>query len=265
MHEGSTNPRLKQELRSATGLALWAGKVAAQSLGKAMSTGVVQERHLWLCLVERSDVDKVSFLDTLISQAWLFGDTVEDCAQQFSAVQKQTEATHLAPAWCTAPPQSKTQSACRRGRPPVPSRVREQVSSGSAPCWIVSRCVEPLAGARRPLCSSWPLYRPERRWSGPDTGNPEMWEPAWSQEMARTAPLLPPKEGRGRIIHSVPPLAQGPAVPTLSSKSKFPFLRVFRSTGRQCATHCLLTLTRDPFCQRPRERGSGTQYFPTHL
>ncbi len=35
-----------------------------------------------------------------------------------------------------------------------------------------------------------------------------MWEPAWSQEMARTAPLLPPKEGRGRIIHSVPPLAQ---------------------------------------------------------
>ncbi len=37
--------------------------------------------------------------------------------------------------------------------------------------------------------------------------------------MARTAPLLPPKEGRGRIIHSVPPLAQGPAVPTLSSKS----------------------------------------------
>ncbi len=46
-----------------------------------------------------------------------------------------------------------------------------------------------------------------------------MWEPAWSQEMARTAPLLPPKEGRGRIIHSVPPLAQGPAVPTLSSKS----------------------------------------------
>ncbi len=163
MHEGSTNPRLKQELRSATDLALRVRKVAAQSLGEAMSTGVVQERHLWLCLVERSNVDKVSFLDALVSQAWLFGDTVEDCAQQFSAVQKQTEATHLAPAWCTAPPQSKTQSACRRGRPPVPSRVREQVSSGSAPCWIVSRRVEPHAGARRPLCSSWPLYRPERR------------------------------------------------------------------------------------------------------
>ncbi len=91
MHKGSTNPRLKQELRSATDLALWATEVTAQSLGKAMSTLVVQECHLWLSLAERSDVDKVSFLDTLVSQAGLFGDTVEDCAQQCSAVQKQTE------------------------------------------------------------------------------------------------------------------------------------------------------------------------------
>ncbi len=69
MHEGSTNPRLKQELRSATDLALRAREVAAQSLGKAMSTLVVQERRLWLSLAERSDVDKVSFLDALVSQA----------------------------------------------------------------------------------------------------------------------------------------------------------------------------------------------------
>ncbi len=47
MHEGSTNPRLKQELRSATDLTLRATEVTAQSLGKAMSTLVVQERHLW--------------------------------------------------------------------------------------------------------------------------------------------------------------------------------------------------------------------------
>ncbi len=69
MHEGSTNPRLKQELRSATDLALRAREVAAQSLGKAMSTFVVQERRLWLSLAERSEVDKVSFLDALVSQA----------------------------------------------------------------------------------------------------------------------------------------------------------------------------------------------------
>ncbi len=92
MHEGSTNPRLTQELRSVTDLALRATEVTAQSLGKAMSTLVVQEHHLWLSLAERSDVDKVRFLDALVSQAGLFGDTIKDCAQQFSAVQKQTEA-----------------------------------------------------------------------------------------------------------------------------------------------------------------------------
>ncbi len=53
---------------------------------------VVQERHLWLNLVEMKDVDKAHFLDAPISQAGLFGDTVEGFAQQFSAVQQQTEA-----------------------------------------------------------------------------------------------------------------------------------------------------------------------------
>ncbi|KAL0190022.1 hypothetical protein M9458_017121, partial [Cirrhinus mrigala] len=38
------------------------------------------------------DADKVHFLHTPISQTGLFGDTLEDFAQQFSAVQKQTEA-----------------------------------------------------------------------------------------------------------------------------------------------------------------------------
>ncbi len=98
MHEGSTNLRLTQELRSATDLALRATEVTARSLRKAMSMLVVQERHLWLSLAERSDVDKVRFLDALISQAGLFGNIVEDCAQKFSAVQKQTEAIqHVLP------------------------------------------------------------------------------------------------------------------------------------------------------------------------
>ncbi len=56
--------------------------------------------------------------------------------------------------------------------------------------------------------------------------------------MARTAPLLPPMEGRGRIIHSVPPLAQGPAVPSLSSRT-IPFppsFQVHGSTVRRIAS-----------------------------
>ncbi len=81
VHEGSTDPGLMQELRTATDFALRATKVTARSLGKAMSTMVVQERHLWLNLAEMKDVDKARFLDAPISQGGLFGDTVEGLAQ----------------------------------------------------------------------------------------------------------------------------------------------------------------------------------------
>ncbi len=98
VHEGSTDPGLMQELRTATDFALRATKVTARSLGKAMSTMVVQERHLWLNLAEMKDADKARFLDAPISQAGLFGDTVEGFAQQFSVVQQQTEAIqHILP------------------------------------------------------------------------------------------------------------------------------------------------------------------------
>ncbi len=83
VHEGSTDPGLMQELRTATDFALRATKVTARSLGKAKSTMVVQERHLWLNLAEMKDVDKARFLDAPISQGGLFGDTVEGFAQQF--------------------------------------------------------------------------------------------------------------------------------------------------------------------------------------
>ncbi len=127
VHEGSTDPGLMQELRTATDFALRATKVTARSLGKAMSTMVVQERHLWLNLAEMKDVDKARFLDAPISQGGLFGDTVEGFAQQFSAVQQQTEAIqHILPrrdAPSTAAPGARPQSARRRGRPPASSRA----------------------------------------------------------------------------------------------------------------------------------------------
>ncbi len=92
-----------------------------------MSTMVVQERHLWLNLAEMKDVDKARFLDAPISQGGLFGDTVEGFAQQFSAVQQQTEAIqHILPrreAPSTAAPGARPQSARRRGRPPASSRA----------------------------------------------------------------------------------------------------------------------------------------------
>ncbi|KAI2644283.1 50S ribosomal protein L15 [Labeo rohita] len=62
LHEGVPDPELLQELRS--------------------------ERHLWLNLAEMRDVEKVRFLDAPISQAGLFGETVEEFAQQFSMVKQ---------------------------------------------------------------------------------------------------------------------------------------------------------------------------------
>ncbi len=92
-----------------------------------MSTMVVQERHLWLNLAEMKDVDKARFLDAPISEAGLFGDTVKGFAQQFSAVQQQTEAIqHILPrrdAPSTAASGARPQSAHRRGHPPASSRA----------------------------------------------------------------------------------------------------------------------------------------------
>ncbi|RXN38057.1 translation initiation factor IF-2-like protein [Labeo rohita] len=98
LHERGPDQGAMEELRAATDFALRATKVTARSLGQVMSTIVVQERHLWLTLAQMADVDKSRFLDAPISQGGLFGDTVEDFAQQFSAVQKQTEAIkHILP------------------------------------------------------------------------------------------------------------------------------------------------------------------------
>ncbi len=128
VHEGSTDPGLMQELRTETDFALRATKVTARSLGKAMSTMVVQERHLWLNLAEMKDIDKARFLDAPISQGGLFGD--------------------------------RPQSARRHGRPPVEGREENL------------------------------------------------------------------------LFHfvSVPPLVQGPAVPTFSKKEQFPFLIDLKDT-----------------------------------
>ncbi|KAL0147457.1 hypothetical protein M9458_057242, partial [Cirrhinus mrigala] len=76
LHEGGPDQGAMQELLAATDFALRATKVTARSLGKVMSTVVVQERHLWLTLAQMAPV----------SQGGLFGDTVEDFAQQFSAL-----------------------------------------------------------------------------------------------------------------------------------------------------------------------------------
>ncbi len=95
--------------------------MTAQTLGRAMSTLVVWERYLWLCLTDMEQ-EKVLFLNAPVSQTGLFGDAVESFVQQFSAAQRQTEAIrHIMrrrkPA--VSYPAAAPQPARRRRRPPA--------------------------------------------------------------------------------------------------------------------------------------------------
>ncbi len=262
VHEGSTDPGLMQELRTVTDFALRATKVTARSLGKAMSTMVVQERHLWLNLAEMKDVDKARFLDAPISQGGLFGDTVEGFAQQFSAVQQQTEGIqHIQPrrdAPSTAAPGARPQSARRRGRPPASSRAAPpQAESTHRPVRRASRRrAAPPASQPGPKSSRKSTKRPWRGQPG-DVG-----VCSFSGDGENSAAPSPGGGPGGES--SVSFCFCSVRYPPSQRKSKFLFLRVLRSMGRQCATPCLLTLAHDPFCQ-PREYGSGTTFLPTHL
>ncbi len=115
LHEGGHDPEVLSELRTATDLALRATKFTARSRGRAMSTMVVQECHLWLCLADMEEADKARFLNAPVSQTGLFGDAVENFAQQFSAAQKQTEAIrHILPRRTA---DASTRPAAAGGRP----------------------------------------------------------------------------------------------------------------------------------------------------
>lgn len=52
------------------------------SLGLAMSTFVVQERHLWLNLADMREPNKVWFLKDPVYKAGLFGNAVENSFQR---------------------------------------------------------------------------------------------------------------------------------------------------------------------------------------
>ncbi len=165
LHEGGHDPGVLSELRTATDLALQATKVTVRSLGRAMSTMVVQERHLWLCLADMKEVDKARFLNAPVSQTGLFGDAVENFAQQFSTAQKQTEAIrHILPrraaAASTRPP------ALPPPPPPLPRSRRSSLQPSSA--------MEPAAGQPPRPSRPPPNQAASVEASGPETDDPGM-------------------------------------------------------------------------------------------
>ncbi len=120
-----------QELHSATDFALRATKVTARSLGKPMSTMVVQERYLWLNLAEMKDVEKAcphlpGGADRRHRRGLcpaVLGDAEAD----------RGEPAHPAPAWCTVSHRCPREQASICLSPWTPSCV---LQSCSALCWI---------------------------------------------------------------------------------------------------------------------------------
>ncbi|KAI2660848.1 hypothetical protein H4Q32_008522 [Labeo rohita] len=218
LHEGVPDPELVQELRSATDYALRATKVTAQALGRAMSTMVVQERHLWLNLAEMRDAEKVRFLDAPISQAGLFGETVEEFALQFSTVKKQTEAIkHILPrrvaSSSPAPPRQQPPPAPRRGRPPTRAAQDPRPAGPAA-------APAPRSSSRRKVAPTLARLR-----SGPETGRP-------GRRDRLTCP--DPHSTRGRALDSASNRlsAPGQTATTWSIKEQFlPSLGVTHSTS----------------------------------
>ncbi len=139
LHEGGHNPEVLKELCTATDLVLQVTKVTARSLGRVMSTMVVQERHLWLCLADMGETDKMQFLNALVSQTSLFIDAVENFTQQVSAAQMQTEAIRYILAWRAAPAST---------RPPQSTRAAKRSS-------LQQSSTAPHRPARPGPCQTW--------------------------------------------------------------------------------------------------------------
>ncbi len=145
VHEGSTDPGLMQELRTATDFALRVTKVTAWSLGKAMSTMVVQERHLWHNLAEMKYVDKARFLDALATPSR----ALPSSSRRYSSRPRRSSTSCPSvmhhPPLPPGPGLSLPVAVGALLRPPELLRPRLNRHLG--------RCVEPLAGERRPPAS----------------------------------------------------------------------------------------------------------------
>ncbi len=144
LHEGGHDPGVLSELRTATDLALRATKVTARSLGRAMSTMVVQERHLWLCLADMKEADKARFLNAPVSQTGLFGDAVWRTSPSSSPLHRSRlrQSGTSCPGVQLLPPPGRRRQCLgltrRRGRPPCRrprSRAADAAASSQAAPW----------------------------------------------------------------------------------------------------------------------------------
>ncbi|KAI2662339.1 Gag-Pol polyprotein [Labeo rohita] len=133
-----------------------ATKVTAQALGRAMSTLMVQERHLWLNLTEMRDAKKVRFLDAPISQVGHFSDTMEEFLS--SSPRTAQAPQQVGPAGRPA----QRSSSCRKVAPPgrpqatrkLPLRLQSVPETGSPEERDQLTCQDPHSTRGRALDSA---------------------------------------------------------------------------------------------------------------
>lgn len=149
LHEGVHDLTVLHELHAVTDLTLRATKVTAQSLGHAMSTQVVQDRHLWLCLVDMKEHDKVQSLNVPVS--WTGLSATLSRALPRSSLQHSSRLTMGAPLRLPLLPRSSSTSSVMEpvaDRTPSPSRPppNPAVSTGAG--------APRTTGSGRPVCIS---------------------------------------------------------------------------------------------------------------
>ncbi len=185
------------------------------------------------------------------------------CRGLCPAVQQQTEAIQHTrrDTPSTAAPGARPQSARRRGCPPASSRAAPpQTESTPRPARRASRrraappCVPARPQVIQEVEEAALMWATRRCWS-------LLFLRKW-REQRRSFPWR--RAGR-RILCSVPPLVQGPVVPT-SQERAISFSSGFSSPWDDSVRRPASSLSPTThFCPQPKEYGSGTMYLPTHL
>ncbi len=267
LHEGGHDPGVLSELRTATDLALRATKVTARSLGRAMSTMVVQERHLWLCLADMKEADKARFLNApcprpaCSATRW----RTSPSSSPLHRSRLRQSGTSCPGVQLLPPPGRRRQClgllVAEGGPlppPPLPRSRRSSLQPSSA--------VEPAAGQPPRPSRPPPNQAASVGASGPETDDPGM-EMFALREMVN-APLPPPEEGRAEnLLFPFLPLASRSVVPKTSAKEQFP-LSLGPQRGRGVVNESNLSYTHPPLspvgsCGRFERAVNRTTHAPS--
>ncbi len=198
--------------------------MTAQSLGRAMSTLVVQERHLWLCLTEMKEQEKVQFLNAPCHRPAFSATLLRAVPSSFRQHRSRLR---------------RSSTSCAGGNPlllPLRLQPLSLLIAMGAPLWPppLPRCGSslPPCGVVEPVTDRTPsLSRPPPNPAasasarGPETGDPEMEGTARSGDGDRTTPSPgggPGGESFVSFCFCSAQLTQQPAVPKTSIKEQFP-------------------------------------------